>query len=64
MCIIHRSRVLGQYREVGVLVWRNASLDMLMRQCLSADTDAGKGRQMPVVSSLLLIKKEKSIWAD
>ena len=40
---------MGQYREMGVLIWRNASLDMLMGQCLSAETDAGKGRQMPVV---------------
>lgn len=42
-------RVMGQYREMGVLIWRKASLDMLMAQCLSAETDAGKGRQMPVV---------------
>ncbi|KAF9511804.1 hypothetical protein BS47DRAFT_1372943 [Hydnum rufescens UP504] len=40
--------VLGQYREMGVLVWRGCSIDELMAQCLSTERDAGKGRQMPV----------------
>ncbi|KAG8898073.1 hypothetical protein FRB99_007679 [Tulasnella sp. 403] len=41
--------VLGQYREMGVLVWRGFTLDRLMGQCFSNELDAAtKGRQMPV----------------
>lgn len=41
--------VLGQYREVGVLLWRGFTLDAVMSQCLGNSEDAcTKGRQMPV----------------
>lgn len=41
--------VLGQYREVGVLLWRGFGLDNVMSQCFGNQNDtSGKGRQMPV----------------
>ncbi|KAI8926188.1 thiamine diphosphate-binding protein [Entophlyctis helioformis] len=40
--------VYGQYREAGVLMYRDFSLDEFMNQCYSNDLDYGKGRQMPV----------------
>lgn len=40
--------VYGQYREVGVLIWRGFTLDELMNQCYGNVDDLGKGRQMPV----------------
>lgn len=40
--------VFGQYREVGVLLWRGFTLDDIMNQCSSNQYDYGKGRQMPV----------------
>ncbi|KAF5315208.1 hypothetical protein D9619_007091 [Psilocybe cf. subviscida] len=41
--------VMGQYRELGVLLWRGFSLDNVMAQCLGNEEDtSGKGRQMPV----------------
>jgi len=40
--------VFGQYREVGVLMWRGFTLDDIMNQCCSNQYDFGKGRQMPV----------------
>ncbi|KZW03819.1 branched-chain alpha-keto acid dehydrogenase E1-alpha subunit [Exidia glandulosa HHB12029] len=41
--------VLGQYREMGVLLWRGYTLDSVMAQCLGNQEDiATKGRQMPV----------------
>ncbi|KAF5389286.1 hypothetical protein D9757_003404 [Collybiopsis confluens] len=41
--------VLGQYREMGVLIWRGFSLDNVMAQCFGNRQDtSGKGRQMPV----------------
>ncbi|KAJ2916143.1 hypothetical protein MD484_g4274, partial [Candolleomyces efflorescens] len=41
--------VLGQYREMGVLLWRGFSLDNVMAQCFGNEEDfSGKGRQMPV----------------
>ena len=41
---------LGQYREMGVLLWRGYSLDSVMAQCFGNEEDtSGKGRQMPVV---------------
>ncbi|KAG8969999.1 hypothetical protein FRC03_012452 [Tulasnella sp. 419] len=41
--------VLGQYREMGVLVWRGFGLENIMAQCLGNELDAStKGRQMPV----------------
>ncbi|KAF9483521.1 hypothetical protein BDN70DRAFT_873833 [Pholiota conissans] len=41
--------VLGQYREMGVLLWRGFSIDQVMAQCFGNEEDtSGKGRQMPV----------------
>ncbi|EJT98596.1 branched-chain alpha-keto acid dehydrogenase E1-alpha subunit [Dacryopinax primogenitus] len=40
--------VLGQYRELGVLLWRSYPLSSIMAQCFSSMDDPGKGRQMPV----------------
>ncbi|KIM43188.1 hypothetical protein M413DRAFT_397769 [Hebeloma cylindrosporum] len=41
--------VLGQYREMGVLLWRGFSIDKVMAQCFGNEEDtSGKGRQMPV----------------
>lgn len=41
--------VMGQYREMGVLLWRGFSLNAIMGQCLGNEEDSGtKGRQMPV----------------
>ncbi|KAF8171944.1 branched-chain alpha-keto acid dehydrogenase E1-alpha subunit [Mycena galopus ATCC 62051] len=41
--------VLGQYREMGVLLWRGFSVDSVMAQCFgNQDDTSGKGRQMPV----------------
>lgn len=41
--------VLGQYREMGVLLWRGWGIDPAMAQCFGNEEDlASKGRQMPV----------------
>lgn len=41
--------VLGQYRELGVLLWRGWEIDSAMAQCFGNEQDtSGKGRQMPV----------------
>lgn len=41
----------GQYREMGVLLWRGFGIDNVMAQCLGNEEDtSGKGRQMPVAS--------------
>ncbi|KAJ8961604.1 hypothetical protein NQ314_005921 [Rhamnusium bicolor] len=40
--------VYGQYREVGVLIWRGFTLQQFVDQCYGNKDDAGKGRQMPV----------------
>ncbi|GLB38238.1 putative branched-chain alpha-keto acid dehydrogenase E1-alpha subunit [Lyophyllum shimeji] len=41
--------VLGQYREMGVLLWRGFGIDNIMAQCFGNEADtSGKGRQMPV----------------
>lgn len=40
--------IYGQYREVGVLVWRGFPLDQFMHQCYGNLHDLGKGKQMPV----------------
>ncbi|KAF5288109.1 hypothetical protein FQA39_LY15496 [Lamprigera yunnana] len=40
--------VFGQYREVGVLLWRGFTLTELMDQCYGNVNDMNKGRQMPV----------------
>ncbi|KAG9102682.1 hypothetical protein FRC07_010181, partial [Ceratobasidium sp. 392] len=41
--------VLGQYREMGVLLWRNFGINRVMAQCFGNEEDRStKGRQMPV----------------
>ncbi|KAH7914284.1 thiamine diphosphate-binding protein [Hygrophoropsis aurantiaca] len=41
--------VLGQYREMGVLLWRGFGINAIMAQCFGNQEDAsGKGRQMPM----------------
>ncbi|GMS87293.1 hypothetical protein PENTCL1PPCAC_9468, partial [Pristionchus entomophagus] len=40
--------VFGQYREVGVLMYRGFPLDQFMHQCYGNHNDIGKGKQMPV----------------
>lgn len=44
--------VFGQYREVGVLLWRGFILDNCMNQCYVNQYDNGKGRQMFVYYGL------------
>ncbi|KAJ7625357.1 branched-chain alpha-keto acid dehydrogenase E1-alpha subunit [Mycena polygramma] len=40
---------VGQYREMGVLLWRDFGIDNVMAQCFGNQEDtSGKGRQMPV----------------
>jgi len=44
-----QDEVLGQYREMGVLLWRGFDIDSVMSQCFGNSNDrATKGRQMPV----------------
>ncbi|KAJ7677436.1 thiamine diphosphate-binding protein [Mycena rosella] len=41
--------VLGQYREMGVLLWRGFGVNNVFAQCFGNHEDtSGKGRQMPV----------------
>ncbi|XP_072632896.1 2-oxoisovalerate dehydrogenase subunit alpha, mitochondrial isoform X3 [Canis lupus baileyi] len=40
--------VFGQYREAGVLMYRDYPLELFMAQCYGNVSDPGKGRQMPV----------------
>ncbi|EKM51616.1 uncharacterized protein PHACADRAFT_212250 [Phanerochaete carnosa HHB-10118-sp] len=41
--------ILGQYREMGALLWRGFSYDEVMAQCFGNCEDTGtKGKQMPV----------------
>ncbi|XP_072125984.1 2-oxoisovalerate dehydrogenase subunit alpha, mitochondrial isoform X3 [Mobula birostris] len=40
--------VFGQYREAGVLMYRDFPLELFMAQCYASANDVGKGRQMPV----------------
>ncbi|TCD70741.1 hypothetical protein EIP91_001770 [Steccherinum ochraceum] len=41
--------ILGQYREMGALLWRGYGLDDVMAQCFGNAEDAStKGKQMPV----------------
>lgn len=40
--------IFGQYRELGVLIWRGFTIADIMNQCYSNHLDGGKGRQMPV----------------
>ncbi|GAA6011788.1 hypothetical protein JCM11491_000751 [Sporobolomyces phaffii] len=45
----NNDEVFAQYREVGVLLWRDYPLSSLMAQVFSSKSDtATKGRQMPV----------------
>src|ERR1700722_9870057 len=49
----HDDEVLGQYREMGVLLWRDFPLDNIFGQCFGNINDSsGKARQMPVVRPL------------
>ncbi len=51
-----KCRVLGQYREMGVLLWRGFTYDEVMAQCFGNHEDAStKGKQMPVVSPGFLL---------
>ncbi len=51
----------GQYREMGVLLWRNFGLDNVMAQCFGTQDDtSGKGRQMPVVCALACVSMHAS----
>ncbi|EEC07276.1 pyruvate decarboxylase (E-1) alpha subunit, putative, partial [Ixodes scapularis] len=43
-----RDLVFAQYREYGVLLWRDYTLDQTMQQCFATHLDPGKGRQMPI----------------
>ncbi|XP_036894894.1 2-oxoisovalerate dehydrogenase subunit alpha, mitochondrial isoform X1 [Sturnira hondurensis] len=40
--------VFGQYREAGVLMYRDYPLEQFMAQCYGNASDSSKGRQMPV----------------
>lgn len=43
---------LGQYREMGVLLWRGFDYDSVMAQCFGNHEDTStKGKQMPVVGN-------------
>ncbi|XP_005987926.1 2-oxoisovalerate dehydrogenase subunit alpha, mitochondrial isoform X2 [Latimeria chalumnae] len=44
----HNDFVFGQYREAGVLMYRDFPLEQFMAQCYGNVDDLGKGRQMPV----------------
>ncbi|VDM54036.1 unnamed protein product [Angiostrongylus costaricensis] len=46
--VLDSDLVYGQYREVGVLMWRNFPLENIMNQCYGNWKDKGKGRQMPL----------------
>ncbi|KAK0464652.1 branched-chain alpha-keto acid dehydrogenase E1-alpha subunit [Desarmillaria tabescens] len=42
-------QTIGQYREMGVLLWRNFGIRQVFAQCFGNHEDmSGKGRQMPV----------------
>lgn len=46
----------GQYREMGVLLWRGFGVDNVMAQCFGNEEDTStKGRQMPVVSQQTIV---------
>lgn len=44
----NKDLVFVQYREYGVLLWRNFTVNQTMQQCYSTMYDYGKGRQMPI----------------
>ena len=56
----------GQYRELGVLLWRGWGIDAAMAQCFGNEQDtASKGRQMPVVFSFSFLNlRISSLIAD
>lgn len=48
----------GQYREMGVLLWRGFDYDSVMAQCFGNQDDLStKGKQMPVVRCYSSISK-------
>ena len=50
---LYSNVIQGQYREMGVLLWRGFPIDQVMAQCFGNEEDtSGKGRQMPVVCEL------------
>lgn len=40
--------IYGQYREVGVLIWRGFTIQQIADQCYGNTDDLGLGKQMPV----------------
>lgn len=50
--ILHRQyiklKLILQYREAGVLLWRGFTVQECTNQCFGNKDDKGKGRQMPV----------------
>ena len=53
---------LGQYREMGVLLWRGFTIDDAMAQCFGNENDkSGKGRQMPVVCLFFFFTQEHQL---
>lgn len=40
--------VFAQYRETGVLIYRQMELKLMLAQCFGNKEDLGKGRQMPI----------------
>ncbi len=54
--VVEIINISGQYREMGVLLWRGFTIDQVMAQCFgNKDDTSGKGRQMPVVCCFLRI---------
>lgn len=43
-----QDEVFAQYRESGVLLWRDFSIDHFMSQVFGAEDDLCGGRQMPI----------------
>ncbi|PWN48496.1 putative 2-oxoisovalerate dehydrogenase alpha subunit mitochondrial precursor [Violaceomyces palustris] len=43
-----QDEVFAQYREMGVLLWRDFPLDLVMNQVFGTEGDLGKARQMPI----------------
>jgi 2-oxoisovalerate dehydrogenase E1 component alpha subunit len=41
--------ILAQYRELGVLLWRDFPIQQVLDQCFGNCDDRGKGKQMPVL---------------
>ncbi len=47
-CLQPRDPVFLQYRELGALLWRGVSLDLILNQLIGNSRDLCKGRQMPI----------------